>query len=115
MPNPGRLPEELLRRFACDELAVPPARYERALQQFERRFDCHLVTYRVGCIAVGGPERLCSNAYAAMLSDTAAQQLKSLEAILQDVILIAYDRPWRFRPFRQPASADDKVRSGLSQ
>jgi hypothetical protein len=97
MINPGRLPGELLRRFACDELAFPPGRYERALRQFERRFDCNLVTYRVGSIAAGGPGRLCSNAYAASLSVEAAQQLKALESMLQGVILVAYERPWRFR------------------
>ena len=97
MLNLGRLPDELLKRFACDDLVVPPGRYEHALREFERRYCCNLVTYRAGCLAAGGPEHLCSNAYSASLSAQALQRLKTLEDGLEGLILVAYERPWRFR------------------
>lgn len=94
---PGRLPEEMLARFDQTAFAIPSVAQEASISAWEARWRCHVVTYRTGCLPASGERHLCTNAYAADLDRQAQAELNLLEHAMAELVLVAYERPWRFR------------------
>lgn len=97
IPPLGRLPPHLLASFDIGAFARPTIDEDRWIAAWEQEWGCHVVTYKAGCAALSGPSHLCSNAYAARLSIAAREELLAIECRLNKIILVAYERPWRWR------------------
>lgn len=94
-PTLGRLPPDLGRQVDTVDLATPNPRAHAACSAWEAEFGGHLVTYRKSAVGRSGPRHLCCQVLAKPLGPKALGHLLTLEQACSDLILVAYERPWR--------------------
>ena len=93
----GRLPAALAAIVDLSEFKSPSARDEQLIAAFEARWPCHVATYRANRRDASQRAQLCKLAYAADIGAQALDELHTLERRMDDLTLVAYARPWRFR------------------
>jgi len=94
-PTLGRLPPEIEREVDTVDLATPDQRVHAACSAWEAAFGGRLVTYRKSAVGRSGPRHLCCQVLAKPLGPKALGHLLTLEQTCPDLILVAYERPWR--------------------